>query len=333
MRRHSVPRPVTPAAVAVAALLATACGGADADTPTEDAGAGEPAATRTIEHALGTTEVPVDASRIVVADRRGTLPTLLDLGVEPVAAVDASAIFGQPFHPAIAADVEAAGVEVLPAADFVVEVEPVAAARPDLIIGASVDIETVYDQLSGIAPTVALDFDFEDPRENVVPIGAVVGLEGEAAQLLADFEAEVADVGAELDDVGTVSIVGLFAPDDLRIYRDGNLVGQLVEQLGGTVVPTEDELPYDPVDPLINTVSAEQLPLLSGDRLVAFVNEGDEARRTFETLTADVPTYATLPAVQAGEVLELDPQLVFFTAGVSGLREALDQLAGFLAEP
>jgi iron complex transport system substrate-binding protein len=318
------------------ALGLTACGSAAqsepapaANEPGSDADAD---ATRTIEHALGTTEVPSDPQRIVVADRRGTLPTLLDLGVEPVAAYDASALLGQPFHPLISDRAEDAGVEPLPAEDWMVQIEPVAVHEPDLIIGASADIEAIYEQLSGIAPTVAIEFDWEDPLNNVVPIGEAVGRADEAAALVDDFRGAVADAAEGLDGaVGTVSIAGFFAPDDLRIYRAGNVVGRLVEELGGQVVPTEEELPLDPADPLINMVSAEQLSLLSGDKLVTFVNLAEEERQKHAELTASLPTYEQLPAVQAGEVEEVDPQLVFFSAGVAGLREVLDQLATFLA--
>lgn len=321
--------------LAAVALASVAC--STSDPADDDAGGGGEAeendgqgGTRTIEHALGTTEVPLDAERIVVG-RRGPLPVLLDLGVEPVGSYDATELIGQPFHPLITDRVEAAGVEPIPAEDFQMQLEPIAALEPDLIISASVDIEATYDQLSQIAPTVALDFDFDEPLNNVVPIGEVVGREEQAHELVEEFEADVEDAGEGLDDPGTVSIVARFGPDDLRLYRSGNLVGQLVEELGGEVVPTEDELALDADNPLNNVISEEQLTLASGERLIVFANPGEAGDAEVASLE-EVPTYQRLPAVQSGAVLRMDVQLPFFTAGLEGVREALDELVAFLGD-
>lgn len=322
-----------PLSLAVAvALLAVGCSaGATPGGSSPEASSAEGSATRTVEHALGTTEVPVDPQRIVTG-RRGTLPMLLDLGVAPVGAYDATAIFGQPFHPLIADRAEEAGVVPVAVEDFQLQLEAVAALEPDLIVSAAVDIEGIYDQLSEIAPTVALEFDFDDPLANAVPIGEVVGRGEQAAQLVAAFEADVADAGAGIDEPGTLSIVGRFGPDDLRVYRSANLIGSLVEELGGEVVPDEQALPPDPDDPTITLISEEQLSLLSGDRLVVLANPQGAGAAEAEALR-ELPVFAQLPAVEAGRVLELDVQLPFFTAGLTGLEVALDELVAFLGEP
>lgn len=325
-------RALAPALVVAAALALTACTSSPepdpaAPAPSDVASEGE---TRTIEHALGTTEVPVDPQRIVTG-RRGTLPMLLDLGVEPVGAYDATAILGQPFHPLISDAAEAAGVEPVAVEDFQLQLEAVAALEPDLIVSASVDIEGIYDQLSEIAPTVALDFDFDDPVANAVPIGEVVGLGEEAAALVADFEAAVADAGAGIEDPGTLSIVGRFGPDDLRVYRSANLIGSLVEDLGGQVVPPPEELPLDPDDGTINLISEEQLSLLSGDRLVILANPQGAGAAEADALR-ELPIFQQLPAVEADRILQLDVQLPFFTAGFQGLELALEELVAFLQE-
>lgn len=192
--------------------------------------------------------VPTEPERIAVVGRRGTLPILLDLGVEPIARA----------------------------------------------------------------------------------VGDAVGLGEEAAELVADFEAEVDDAAAQIEDPGTVSIMGLFSPDDLRVDRSGNFVGQLVERLGGDVVPREEEPAVDPEDPIVNYVSLEQLDLLRGDRLITFVDLSEELQSAYRALEAE-PVVHALPAFQRGEVLEVDPQLVFGTAGLTGLRELLDQLESFFA--
>ncbi len=89
------------------------------------------------------------------------------------------------------------------------------------------------------------------------------------------------------------------------------------------MVPSEEELPLDPDDPLLNVISEERLNLLTGDRLTVFANLGEGGDGEIEGLEG-VPTYVQLPAAEANEVLRLDVQLPFLTAGLDGRREALD---------
>ena len=58
-----------------------------------------------------------------------------------------------------------------------------------------------------------------------------------------------------------MSIIGLFAIDDIRIYREHNLYGKLTGQLGGEIVPNEAVLPFDLEDNEVNFVSLEQIGL------------------------------------------------------------------------
>ena len=74
----------TPAVCAVVAIFLAACGGQDGSDGTGQATAGE-AQTRTVEHAMGTTEVPADVEDVVVLDT-GELDAVVSLGVIPVGA-------------------------------------------------------------------------------------------------------------------------------------------------------------------------------------------------------------------------------------------------------
>lgn len=335
------------------ALSLAACGGSDQagnDTPTTTNDPAPPTSvaeeeeveeaptepdesatpdTRQVEHEFGTSDVPVDPQRIVVVGRRGTLPILLDLGFEPVGALDASFILGQPFHPMITDRTDAIGVEPIGSADRTPNIEQVAALRPDLIIGFSRDFGEGSEELAQIAPIVGIPWNFSDPLANVTTVGAVMGVEDDAAALVADFEAELQAAAESVQSPGTISIAGLFAPDDLRIYRSGNLLGQLIEQLGGEIVPTVEELPLDAEDAEVNSVSIERIDLLSGERLISFVNLGQESVDAYREIEAGALVQA-LPAFQNDQVLEVDPQLVFGTAGIAGLRVVLAQLVDFI---
>src|ERR671916_1250845 len=71
-------------------------------------------ATRTVQHPLGTTEVPLAPTRVIALDRRAALPHLLALGVTPIGALTYESIIGTPF-PAVVAE-RGRDVAVLPVA-------------------------------------------------------------------------------------------------------------------------------------------------------------------------------------------------------------------------
>jgi iron complex transport system substrate-binding protein len=322
------------AAGAVVFLAAVAaCGSDDPEPAASDTTAAETTqstepATRTVEHALGTSEVPIDPQRVVVVDRRGSLAFMLDLGVEPIAALEAEWLFGEPFHPLIADAAEAAGVEPITSTDAGPNIEQVAALDPDLIIGNVRDMGETADELAQIAPTVGLEWNFAEPIANALVIGEALGLEDEAEALIADFETALDEAASDTADPGTVSIVALFAPDDLRIYREANLYGSMTTALGGQIVPIEEELPLDPEDGEVNYVSLEEIGLASGERLISFVNLASDSQDGYEAIKSESLVQA-LPGFQNDLVLEADPQLAFGAAGVTGLQAMLDQLVEF----
>jgi iron complex transport system substrate-binding protein len=320
-------------AVAVALVLllvAVACGSDDSEeASTETTGASADSATRTVEHVLGTTEVPVDPQRVVVVDRRGSLAFLLEMGVEPVAALEAPWLFGESFHPLIADMAADAGVEAITDTDAGPNIEQIATYDPDLIIGNVRDMGETAEELSALAPTVGIEWNFADPVANATVLGEALGLEDEAADLVERYETALADATDAAENPGTVSIIGLFNPDDLRIYREANLYGAMTTALGGQVVPTEEELPLDPEDGEVNFVSLEQIGLASGERLISFVNLAPSEEGDGYAALREEPLVQALPGFQSGQVLEADPQLAFGAAGVTGLETMLSELVEF----
>jgi iron complex transport system substrate-binding protein len=227
----------------------------------------------------------------------------------------------------IADRAEAAGVEPIESADGP-NLEQIALLEPDLIIGNVRDMAETADRLAELAPTIGLSWNFADPLANATTIGAALGVTEAADGLVAEFDDALATATEATEAPGSVSIVGLFGPDDIRIYRDANLYGVFTELLGGEIVPTEDELALDPADPEVNFVSMEQIALASGDHLISFVNLSGESDAGYRELeSADL--VQALPGFQNEQVLEADPQLAFGAAGVTGLIAMLDQLTEF----
>ncbi|MDP9352451.1 MAG: ABC transporter substrate-binding protein, partial [Chloroflexota bacterium] len=102
---------------------------------------------RTIEHAMGTAEVPANPQRVVALDT-GELDAAMTLGVKPVGAVEAIPGEGFPSYLEGTEGIENVGTIEQP------NLEKIAALKPDLILSSKLRHEVIYPQLSKIAPTV-----------------------------------------------------------------------------------------------------------------------------------------------------------------------------------
>jgi len=259
-------RPVRRAAVlAVLALTAgglAACGGSD-----DDAGsAAGPSSSSdafpvSIENQFGTTEVPAEPERVVTVGFNDQ-DFVLALGVTPVGVRENLGDYDVPNRPW--AQELTDGAELPTVGGQEIDVEAVAALEPDLIVGVySFMDQAVYDQLSGIAPTLAQTADHADGatpwQEQTLLTGRALGKEDEAQALVDDVEGQFAEVaeanpqfaGASLA-VDFAGVGGsahyLFGTDDLRT--------QFFTDLGFDVPETS------------TAVSQEQLPLFDQDVLI-----------------------------------------------------------------
>jgi iron complex transport system substrate-binding protein len=121
-------------------------GTADAETAKFKADVGPGVFPRTVTHARGTTTIPAAPTRVAVLDS-GELDSVLALGITPVAiAVPNRTV------PSYLAD-KVQGVPVVGDVGTI-NLEAVAAAKPDLILGSKLRVDQLYDKLAAIAPTV-----------------------------------------------------------------------------------------------------------------------------------------------------------------------------------
>src|SRR3546814_4786581 len=68
--------------------------------------------------------------------------------------------------------------------------EAIAAQRPDLILGAKVRHEALYEELSGIAPTVFTESSGTNWKEGLAVTADALGATDEAERLLAEYRSE-----------------------------------------------------------------------------------------------------------------------------------------------
>jgi iron complex transport system substrate-binding protein len=244
---------------AVAGL--TACGGSE-----EEAGAAAGATTSaggafpvSIENKFGTTEIEAEPQRVVTVGFNDE-DFVLALGVTPVGVRQLLGDYDAPTRPWAQDQLD--GAELPTVGGEEIDVEAVAALEPDLIVGVySFMDQAVYDQLSGIAPTLAQTDEYADGatpwQEQTLLTGQALGRDDEAQQLVDDVEGRFdqatsdnpsfAGTSIAVDLTGVGSGHYLLGRDDLRT--------QFFSDLGFTVPDTSTD------------VSQERLDLLEADVL------------------------------------------------------------------
>ena len=126
---------------------------------------------------MGTSEIPKDPKKVVILTNEGT-EALLYLGVKPVGAVTGFNGTWYDHTKDELEDVKSVGKESS------VNLEAVAALKPDLIIGNKMRHEKIYDQLKAIAPTVFSDTLRGEWKENFKFYSKVLGKEAEGNVIL-----------------------------------------------------------------------------------------------------------------------------------------------------
>ncbi|MGY1854806.1 ABC transporter substrate-binding protein [Modestobacter sp. SYSU DS0290] len=288
-------RPVRRAAVLVAGLTAVlglaACGGSDEEgtAPAAGSSSSSEAFPVTIENKFGTTEIPAEPERVVTVGFNDA-DFVLALGVTPVGVRENLGDYDAPSRPWAAEQLDGAELPTIGGAE--IDVEAVAALDPDLIVGVySFMDQGVYDQLSGIAPTLAQTDEYADGatpwQEQTLLTGQALGREDAAQQLVDEVEGQFEQATSEhpgfagtpiaVDLTGVGSGHYLLGEDDLRT--------QFFTDLGFTVPETSTD------------VSPERLDLLDADVLAVLGYTAEDA-------AAD-PLFSGLDVVSEGRTVLL----------------------------
>jgi iron complex transport system substrate-binding protein len=309
------------AAVAVAASLAlTACGGgSDAAAPRSEAATADADFPRTVQHAMGETEIPARPERVVVLDT-GELDSVLSLGVVPVGAVttDVSAGFLS-YLAEGAAGVEQVGTIGEP------NLEAIAALQPDLILSNQVRHAEIYDQLSQIAPTVFAEKVGAAWKDNFVLAAEALGLEDEGADALTEYEAAAAELGEAIGDPAGTTVSALrFVQGTIRVYTPASFIGTVLSDIGLDQL----ELPVQDV-PTFAELSAEELTLADAD--VVLYSSYGPSEESGETAALAGPLWPRLGAVQAGDAHAVEDDVFFTGIGLTAANRMIEDLTEQLA--
>ncbi|MDR7301680.1 ABC transporter substrate-binding protein [Haloactinomyces albus] len=214
------------AACGLATLGVTACG-----TQEQAQSGGD---TRVVEHAMGTTEITGEPTRVVTLDATFT-SAVMALEEQVVG----YATFGgrKELPKYLGKDRKTYGAK----AEWVgtlsnPNLEKIVQLKPDLILSAKVRHEQLYEQLSEIAPTVFSQTTGGTWKQNLRLTGKALGKQELAEKTLAAYEKRAKTVGDNIRDaVGhnpTMSIVRFAGEPTVRLYTKKSFPGIVQSDTG-----------------------------------------------------------------------------------------------------
>jgi iron complex transport system substrate-binding protein len=304
-------------------FLLAACGNNEAEKPAENNGkaAKTEDTSYTVKHAMGETTLKKTPERIVILTNEGT-EALLAMGVKPVGAVQSWT--GDPWYDHIAKqmkDVQVVGVESQ------VNVEAIAALKPDLIIGNKLRQENIYEQLNAIAPTIFAETLRGDWQENFKLYAKAINREEKGQEVLKQYENRIAELKDKLGDKLNLKVsIVRFMAGDVRIYHKDSFSGVILDQLG--FARPESQNVNDFAE---RNVTKERMPAMDGDILFYFTYDtGDGSAIQLEKEWIEDPLFKNLEVAKKGNVHKVDDTIWNTAGGVIAANLMLDDIEKIL---
>ncbi|WP_027631698.1 ABC transporter substrate-binding protein [Clostridium hydrogeniformans] len=306
----------------VSAILATVmttgllmgCSGKTSDKP-------DNSKTISIEHSMGKTDVPKDPKKVVILTNEGT-EALLALGVKPAGAVTG---FSGDWYDHTKNELE--GVKPL-GKETSVNVEAVAALKPDLIIGNKMRHEKIYEQLTSIAPTVLSDTLRGEWKNNFKFYSKVLDKEAEGDKLIKDFDNRINSIKETYKDkLDTKISLVRFMAGKTRIYLGDTFAGTILREIGFARPESQQSSEF------VNEIGKERLKEADGDVMFYFTYEiGDGKGLAREKEWVEDPLFNSLSAVKNNKAFKVNDTTWNTAGGIKAANIMLDDLEALLKE-
>lgn len=264
---------------------------------------------RTITHELGKTTIPAQPKKVVSTSLTltGTLlaidaPIAASAAGTPGNGLDKNGFFDQWGEVA-----SKRGVDVL-YPNLELDLESVTAAKPDLIVISMTGADSTkdaYEQLSKIAPTIALNYSTQSWEDIAKQLGPALGLEKKVDETISDFDGKIADAKAKIAvPAGNVqAVVFNGAQEDTAFALTTGPHNALLTELGLPL--TNPEFPGD--KPAASDrkdfqfLSAENAVVSLTAPTVLLVSADDATKEKL----VSAPAFANIPALNGGTVVPL----------------------------
>ncbi|MDT0468558.1 ABC transporter substrate-binding protein [Streptomyces gibsoniae] len=272
---------------------------------------------RTIRHAMGTTVIKAQPKRVVVLDV-GELDNVVSLGIKPVGVALTE---GSPKLPSY---LRGAGSPKSVGTVSSLNLEAIAALKPDLILGSQLRAADSYDELSQIAPTVFSIRPGFTWKENYRLNAAALDKTAQAEANLAAYRKRVTELSRKLGNPKpTVSMVRYMPDGVIRLYANDSFIGTILKDLGVPRPKNQD------IDDLAAEISAENIDQADADYIFTGVYGNPSA--TDMAKAQGNPLWKNLKAVKDGHAHDVPDETWYLGLGVTAANSVLDDLQKYLA--
>lgn len=278
--------------------------------------------TVTVTDVRGEVEIPAEPQRIV--DLSGNSDILSILGYKVIGTANSDAYDYTKFPSYLEETLK--GAEILGySMQDTMDVEAVMNLNPDLIVISTVQ-EKMYDQLSEIAPTVMIQLEALNWKDDVKAFAKVFNKEDAANKWLADYEAKAKAAGDKIkSEYGEdTTYLSFLASGGQFFVFDGAGFGSVLYEDMGLARP--EGMP-EQTDISLPVVTYEGLASIKADYIFAIATAEDLAQLESNAI------WNNLPAVKEGKVVILESS-PYFNQGYSSIgRELLvDEIGDMLNE-
>lgn len=268
--------------------------------------------TITVTDVRGEVEIPAEPERIV--DLSGNSDILSILGYKVVGTANSDAYDYTKFPSYL--EETLSGAEILGySMQDTMDIEAVMNLNPDLIVISTVQ-EKMYDQLSEIAPTVMIQLEALNWKDDVRAFAKVFDKEDVANEWIADYEAKAKEAGDKIkEEYGEdTSYLSFLASGGQFFIFDGAGFGDVLYSDMGLAKPAG--MP-EQTDISLPVVTYEGLAAIESDYIFLIATDEDLAQLEANAI------WNNLPAVKEGNVVVL-PSSPYFNQGYSSIgREVL----------
>ena len=278
--------------------------------------------TVTVTDVRGEVEIPANPKRIV--DLSGNSDILSILGYKVVGTANSDAYDYTKFPSYLEETLSGAKILGYSMQDTM-DVEAVMNLNPDLIVISTVQ-EKMYDALSEIAPTVMIQLEALNWKDDVRALGKVFGKEDVANEWIANYEAKAKEAGDKIkakygDDTTYLSFL---ASGGQFFVFDGAGFGDVLYKDMGLAKP--EGMP-EQTDISLPVVTYEGLAAIKADYIFAIATDEDLSQLEANSI------WNNLPAVKNGNVVILESS-PYFNQGYSpiGREKLVDEIGDMLNE-
>lgn len=268
--------------------------------------------TVTVTDVRGEVKIPANPQRIV--DLSGNSDILSILGYKVIGTANSDAYDYTKFPSYL--EETLSGAEILGySMQDTIDVEAVMNLNPDLIVISTVQ-EKMYDSLSEIAPTVMIQLEALNWKDDVRALGKVFGKEEAANEWIANYEAKAKEAGDKIKAKygENTTYLSFLASGGQFFVFDGAGFGDVLYNDMGLAKPAG--MP-EQTDISLPVVTYEGLAAIQSDYIFAIATDEDLAQLQANNI------WNNLPAVKNGKVVILESS-PYFNQGYSPIgREIL----------